>query len=133
MDERRVDLGLKWRELSARAGISYEALRAIRIGQHEPSALNKRRIEDAFRWARGSLDTIAEGGDPTPLDDAVAADSELAGKTDEELLQELLRRRLTREHQAAGRGALSIDEAMDLGRANRRPGSEHDGSVEKGH
>lgn len=94
LDARRVELHMSWRDLTNTAGISYEALRAIRRGGRTPSLVTKRRVEDALQWAPGSIDAILDGGDPTPLDvperPAPTADDDLDAQLAE--AQELLAR-----------------------------------------
>lgn len=68
MNARRVDLGLEWREVAAVAGIRTETLRVVRKGANPPSDLTKRGIETALRWMPGSMDAIADGGEPTPVE-----------------------------------------------------------------
>lgn len=68
MDARRLDLGLTWQEVAQAASISPATLRAMRAGTNMPSALTRRRLEDALRWERGSIQAILDGGDPTPVD-----------------------------------------------------------------
>ncbi|MEO3976347.1 hypothetical protein [Streptomyces sp. CAU 1734] len=81
MDERRVDLGLTWREVAVAAKVSYEALRAIRKGEVTASALTKRGIDQALRWEPGGVDAVQAGRDPVPLD--VGAPGEPAPGQDE--------------------------------------------------
>lgn len=68
MNERRLDLDMKWNDLAEAAGIKPESLRAIRRGDHGPSDLTARRLDDALRWQRGSVKRILDdAGEPTPL------------------------------------------------------------------
>lgn len=65
LDARRLELGMTWRAIWQRAGISVETLRQLRMG--EPvNALTDARVEAALAWAPGSIATIREGGTPTP-------------------------------------------------------------------
>lgn len=69
MAARRLALGMKtWRDLSARAEISYETLRALRAGGR-PSEATTHQLERALQWEPGSVRTIITGGEPTPLPD----------------------------------------------------------------
>ncbi|MCP3017260.1 hypothetical protein NGM33_28415 [Nocardiopsis dassonvillei] len=62
--DRRMTLCLTWRDIVTASGVSHETLRQLRIG--EPvSDLTKAAVERALGWARGSIDTVAEGGEPT--------------------------------------------------------------------
>lgn len=65
MDERRADLRLRWADVATRAGLTKEGLRGVRQGPGSIRSLTKRGIEDALRWAPGSIDSILSGGTPT--------------------------------------------------------------------
>lgn len=58
---------MSWRDVTNAAEMSYEGLRAIRRGDRHPTAVTKGRIEDALRWAPGSVDAILAGGSATPF------------------------------------------------------------------
>ncbi|MFK0155406.1 helix-turn-helix domain-containing protein [Streptomyces sp. NPDC090493] len=64
MNRRRLELHMTWRELSTNAGISYEALRAVRRGDYRPTALTARALDDALGWAPGSVYSVLDGGQP---------------------------------------------------------------------
>ncbi|WP_171111288.1 MULTISPECIES: helix-turn-helix domain-containing protein [unclassified Streptomyces] len=68
MSQRRLELRMNWREVSQAAGISYEALRAVRRGDYRPAELTARGLDEALRWAPGSVYAILNGGEPTPLE-----------------------------------------------------------------
>lgn len=76
MDERRLDLNMTWQDVAQEASVSAAALRAMRTGVNTPSPLTRRRLEDALRWQRGSIEAILEGGSPTPIDVGHAADAD---------------------------------------------------------
>jgi hypothetical protein len=78
MNRRRLDLGMKWRDVASNGGISYEAVRSARAGEGEPADLTKRGIERALKWQPGSVDAILAGGEPTPLDEAPAREVTVA-------------------------------------------------------
>lgn len=61
MLKRRLDLGLRWNKLAEAAGISPEALRAIRRGQYRPSPDTARALDNALQWTPGSVDGFYEG------------------------------------------------------------------------
>lgn len=67
MEERRLELRLYWSDVADRAGVTTEALRQVRQGQHGIKPMTKTGIEQGLRWERGSVDAVLEGGDPTPL------------------------------------------------------------------
>lgn len=65
---RRIDeLDLTWAELASASGVHEVTLRALRRGENKPSARTKRRLEDALKWERGSVDTVLAGNDPVPV------------------------------------------------------------------
>ena len=66
MDERRGELRLRWRDVAVLAGISYEAIRAIRKGGGDIRMLTQRGLEDALQWEPGSIRSVLDGGDPVP-------------------------------------------------------------------
>ena len=68
MNERRVDLGLRWADVAQVSEVSPETLRAIRRTDAPLRDLTKAGIEKGLRWERGSVDTILKGGDPVPDD-----------------------------------------------------------------
>lgn len=68
MNERRLDLTLKWQQIAQRAGITVTTLGAVRKGRNAPTADTKHGLERALQWASGSVDAILAGGDPTLLD-----------------------------------------------------------------
>lgn len=70
MDDRRVDLGLRWADVAELAGLTPEGLRGVRRGDGELRGLTKRGIEDALEWERGSVQSILTGGQPTAISDA---------------------------------------------------------------
>jgi hypothetical protein len=70
MNERRLDLGLRWEEVAGVIGITEGGLRALRRDGSVPRELTQRGIEKALRWQRGSVLRIIDGGDPAVLDDA---------------------------------------------------------------
>lgn len=72
LDSRRLDLGLSWVQLAALAGVSDVSMRNFRKGRTAPGSLSKRRIEDALRWAPGSIDAVLEGKEPTLADGGAA-------------------------------------------------------------
>lgn len=64
MNRRRMELGLQWRDLAAAAGISYEALRAIRRGSSKPADLTAHRLEEALQWEPGAVRSALSGQEP---------------------------------------------------------------------
>lgn len=66
MNDRRVDLGLRWTEVAEMGGVSAETLRAMRRTSAPLRDLTKAGIEKGLRWKRGSVDQVLAGGDPVP-------------------------------------------------------------------
>ncbi|UKD55098.1 hypothetical protein L3Q65_45845 [Amycolatopsis sp. FU40] len=70
MDDRRGELDMTWDEVAAAARISVGNLYRI---ASDPGAAQRMRstskkgIERALLWESGSVDTVAEGGEPTRL------------------------------------------------------------------
>jgi len=86
MEDRRLELRMRWRDVATSAGITYETLRAVRRGGQEIRDLTKRAIEDGLLWERGSVDTILKGGDPVPLAPSAVSRSQ---RYDDPRLQEV--------------------------------------------
>lgn len=76
MDARRSALRKRWADVAADAGLTTEGLRSIRKDEQEIRPLSKRGIEDALRWAPGSIDAILAGREPTVLEANVGRDPE---------------------------------------------------------
>lgn len=68
MEDRRVDLALRWADVAVRADVSTETLRQARQGPGAIRPLTKRGIERALGWEQGSVDRILAGGNPVPID-----------------------------------------------------------------
>lgn len=64
MNERRLELGLRWGTVAELADISVQTLGAVRKGSNPPSDLTKRGIEKALQWETGSINHILAGGEP---------------------------------------------------------------------
>ncbi|RKS07582.1 helix-turn-helix protein [Nocardiopsis sp. Huas11] len=64
MDERRLALGMRWRDLADHTGMSGQALRDIRRGRSVPRELTVRQLEEALGWSPGSVHRVLAGGGP---------------------------------------------------------------------
>lgn len=67
LNNRRKDLGLRWRDIADSAGVSEETIRLMRRddgGRGERATTTEARIEDAVGWTRGSIARIRSGGEP---------------------------------------------------------------------
>jgi transcriptional regulator with XRE-family HTH domain len=77
IDKRRAELGLKLRDVAFAAGLSVEALRAIRYGENEHRGITLAAIDRALRWQGGSAERFLEDGTvPVPLGDGGEEDGE---------------------------------------------------------
>jgi hypothetical protein len=119
LDQQRLALGLGWRELAQQAGVSYEAVRALRKSGVS-SSLTKRRLEEALGWIPGSIDALLHGGtativvddDPPPRGQTAATIEELEAIRQQ--LEEALRRL----------GEIQLREAARHAPARRGPNAE---------
>lgn len=72
MEERRLELGLTWREVVDRAGMSYEAIRNFRTGTGGMRELTRRKLSGALEWDKGAVGRVLAGKPlhaPPPDDD----------------------------------------------------------------
>lgn len=74
MNERRLELDMQWKQVAAAAKISVESLGAIRRGANRPSDLTARRLDEALKWAPGSVEAVLDGGDPAPVEQRAGRD-----------------------------------------------------------
>lgn len=58
MDQRRIELRLRWTQVAERAGMSIGHLSRIRKDEAPPSPLAAANIETALEWAPGTVDRI---------------------------------------------------------------------------
>lgn len=90
MNERRLQLGMEWKDVATKTGVSYETLRNLRLGKRKASELTIRRLEDALQWKHGSIDAILAGGDPTPAEQDILLDEDaFVSASEEELYHRL--------------------------------------------
>ncbi|WP_184578489.1 hypothetical protein [Lipingzhangella halophila] len=75
MDTRRLELGLRWKGVVERAGITHQTLLQLRKGQ-AVADFTVSRVEQALEWAPGSIARIMEGGDPHPTSSDASAEDE---------------------------------------------------------
>src|SRR3546814_14945765 len=69
MEQRRVELGMSWKDVAAEAGVSVETLTALRKGRTNPdnaNPLTKRGVERALLWEAGGFDDALAGRPPKP-------------------------------------------------------------------
>lgn len=69
MDRRRLELGLRWRGVAERSGLTQQTLLQLRKG-NPVSDHTIAAAEAALEWRSGSIAEILHGGDPTPVQDA---------------------------------------------------------------
>jgi transcriptional regulator with XRE-family HTH domain len=117
MNQRRLELRLKWRDLASTAGVTYEALRAIRRGESRPTEFTARALDEVLHWASGSIHAILNGGEPTPLE-AITEESQTPKPPTAETLSpsEALRRVVRSSARELGVTPEGFDEAMRLAR-----------------
>lgn len=60
INRRRIQLGLPWKELAARAGVTQQTLLQLRRGERV-AELTEGGVEDALQWQRGSIQKIRDG------------------------------------------------------------------------
>lgn len=70
MEDRRLALGLSWREVAQRADLAYETVRALRTGDGGVQSLTAANLDRALQWQTGSVERILAGGDPLPMERA---------------------------------------------------------------
>jgi hypothetical protein len=77
MNDRRLELGLTWREVAERAGLSYEALRGIRTSGSGMRELTAVKIARALEWDPQAVLRILVGGEPqlAARDQGIPADA----------------------------------------------------------
>jgi hypothetical protein len=66
MDERRLELGMRWQEVADAGGVSLRALNNARTGDREIRPLTRYGIEKGLKWARGSIERVLSGSGETP-------------------------------------------------------------------
>lgn len=64
MHERRLQLGLRWKDVASQADITEQTLRQIRNGANEMRDLTRQGVERALGWQSGSVQAVMEGGEP---------------------------------------------------------------------
>jgi hypothetical protein len=64
INERRLDLGLRWDQLADAVGVTEVTLRTMRRTNSVPRELNERGLELALGWTPGSVARVLAGGEP---------------------------------------------------------------------
>ena len=82
MDQRRLELGLRWQDVADAGGVSLKALHSARTGNASIRPLTQQAIENGLRWEHGSIQRVMEDGDPIPL--RAVTGVELADATEQE-------------------------------------------------
>jgi hypothetical protein len=113
MNERRLELNLTWRDVAARAGLSYEVLRGLRNGTGGVRELTAAQVARGLDWAPRSVLDILKGGDPVPAESQsqIPADAPLC----------------TYEREILAAEGISDDTRLLLIRGHRL--NEHDGCI----
>lgn len=120
MKQRRLELRMNWREVATAAGISYEALRAIRRGDYKPTELTARALDDALNWTPGSVYAVMAGGEatPTPATTPPAKAEDARAPADLSLSPSEALRRVVRS--SARELGVAVDDLADVFEAVRR-------------
>lgn len=67
MEERRAELGLRWREVAEIAGgITVEGIRGVRVGPSSIPPVTRRKLERALQWPPDEIDRILDSSASTP-------------------------------------------------------------------
>lgn len=75
MEDRRLELGMTWKQVSAQSGVTVETLSALRKGRTNPanaSQLTRRGIERGMKWSTGGYEDALAGRRPAALAGEVA-------------------------------------------------------------
>ncbi|MGC9540231.1 helix-turn-helix domain-containing protein [Streptomyces sp. UG1] len=111
MEERRLELGKTWKQVSAASDVTVETLSALRKGRtnpHNASPLTRRGIERGMKWAPGGYEDALAGHKPKSLTEDVphpehAPPASAAGGADngvEELVERFRRLPLDKQMEA---------------------------------
>jgi hypothetical protein len=87
MDERRLELGMRWQEVADAGGVSLRALNNARTGDREIRPLTRHGIEKGLRWEPGSIQRILSGSREMPGDRNRRAPAPAPADEDEALRQ----------------------------------------------
>lgn len=82
MDQRRLELGLRWQDVADGGGVSLKALHSARTGNASIRPLTQRAIEDGLRWEHGSIQRVLDDGEPIAL--RAVTEVELADATEQD-------------------------------------------------
>ena len=66
MDDRRLQLGMRWQQVADVGGISLRALNNARSGDREIRPLTRRGIEKGLQWAPGFIERYLSGAPADP-------------------------------------------------------------------
>ncbi|MFF4548654.1 helix-turn-helix domain-containing protein [Streptomyces sp. NPDC001406] len=128
MEDRRLELGMTWKEVSAQSGVTVETLSALRKGRtnpHNASPLTRRGIERALKWAPGGYGDALEGRKPKGLAEDVPHPEHAppkAGAADEveELVERFRRLPLDKQREAFRELFEELHQATDTRRGEDR-------------
>lgn len=90
LKKRRTDLGISMSEAGRQAGVHRTTWNSWEKGKATPEEHNHVHIEQAMRWARGSVAALLAGGEAdelTPPSDQEILDANVLNATREELVQ----------------------------------------------
>ena len=61
MDERRLELGMRWQDVATAGDVSLRAINNARTGDREIRPLTRHGIEKGLRWPPGTIERILSG------------------------------------------------------------------------
>lgn len=123
IDRRRIEKGLRWRDLLEAAQVAHETMRRLRVHglAANTDVITLRRIDRALGWEPGTIEKIGrrerDGGGESPSDDRpdyVAPDAERIDAGDGLVLWEEIAREVAPDVERAAAG-MSQEEAAALG------------------
>lgn len=77
MNERRIELGLRWDDVAEAGDVSAETLRVVRRSSAPLRDLTKVGIERGLQWERGSVDRVLAGEEAVPVSTPGALDLDI--------------------------------------------------------
>jgi len=66
MEDRRIELRLRWQDVAEAGGLSLKTLHSVRTGSAGIAPLTERGIDQGLQWESGSVRSIIGGGEPRP-------------------------------------------------------------------
>lgn len=109
MDERRLELGMRWQDVAAAGDVSLRAINNARTGDRDIRPLTRYGIEKGLRWTPGTIERVLSGRRPEPEDED-EDDARPGPAPEEDALRQIMEdERLPLE---VRRGMVALAEAM---------------------